>query len=113
MDKRSSLKKQFQSIEEKYPDATPAIKPLFKVLCNIEDLVGFTPALLGQSGEWAAIISSAEESCENYCKALRGKTLFSTLYRTYTVTLNELKAVLKINHHTGQPKIQDKGFKEV
>jgi hypothetical protein len=62
--------------------------------------------LVGQSEELAAITSSAEENRENYCKVLRGKTLFSALYGTYTVMLNELKSVLKNSQ-------QGDGFKEV
>jgi hypothetical protein len=61
----------------------------------------------------AAIISSAEESSENYCKSLRRKTLFSVLYCTYVVLLNELKAVLKSKYQAGQPKIQHDRFQEV
>jgi hypothetical protein len=113
MDKRPSFKNGFQSIVDKYPDATPAMKFLFKILCTIEDLAGFTPAPVGQREEYAVIISSAEESCENSCKSFNGKTLFSALYGTYTVTVNELKAVMKSKHQTGQPKMQDDSFQEV
>jgi hypothetical protein len=37
-----------------------------------------------------------------YCKALSGKTLFSALRGTYTVTLNELKAMLKDSTMVGE-----------
>jgi hypothetical protein len=102
MDKRSSLKNEYHFIVDEYPDAPPAMELLSKVLCDIEDLAGFTPPPVDQSQEWAAIVSSAEESCGNYCKSLRGQTLFSALYGTYTVPLNELTAVLKSKHHTKQ-----------
>jgi hypothetical protein len=49
------------------------------VLCSNEDLAWCTPASVGESEEWAAIVSSAEDNHESYCKALRGKTLFSEL----------------------------------
>jgi hypothetical protein len=82
------------------------------VLCSTEDLASCTPASVGESGEWAVIVSSAEDNRESYCKALSGKTLFSALYGTYTVTLNELKNVLKASGQAGQTKQED-GFKEV
>jgi hypothetical protein len=88
------------------------MQQLFTVLCQIEDLATYTPSSVGESDEWAAIVSSAEENRENYCKALRGKSLFSALYGTYTVTLNELKNVLKASSQAGQTK-QTVGFKEV
>jgi hypothetical protein len=83
------------------------MQQLFKVLCAIEDLASYTPASVGESEEWAAIVSSAEDNHESYCKALHRKTLFSTL--TYTMTLNELKNVLKASSQAGQTKQED-GF---
>jgi hypothetical protein len=85
MDKRSSLKTECKAIVSTHSDAAPSLQQLFKVLCAIEDLA---------SKEWTAIISSAEDNRENYSKALHGKTLFSALYGTYTVTLSDLKNVL-------------------
>jgi hypothetical protein len=84
----------------------------YKVMCEIEDLDSFTPAPVVESGEWAAIVSSAEDNRESFCKALRGKPLFSAPYCTYTVTLNELKNVLKASSQAGQTKKAD-NFKEV
>jgi hypothetical protein len=57
-------------------------------------------------------VRSAEDNRESCCKALRGKPLFSTLYGIYTVTLNELKTVLKASSQAGQRKKAD-GFQEV
>jgi hypothetical protein len=74
-----------------YPNATPSIQQLLMVLCDIENLANSTPISVGESMEWAAIISSAEDNREDYCKVLKGKTLFSALYGTYTVTLHDLK----------------------
>jgi hypothetical protein len=59
------------------------------------------------------VISSTEKSREYYFRSLRRKTLFSALYGTYTMKLNELQAVLKARHQTGQPKMQGDGFTEV
>jgi hypothetical protein len=91
----------------KNPDAAASIKQFFKVLCDLEDLASYTPLSVGQSEEWASLTSSAEENRKNFCKALRGKSLFSALYGTYTVTMNELKSVLKASRQQGD------GFKEV
>jgi hypothetical protein len=55
----------------------------------------------------------------NFCKALKGKTLFSALYGTYTVTLHDLKALLKASSPASQsvtPKCAaplEDGFKDV
>jgi hypothetical protein len=106
-DKRSSLKTEYKAIINTHPDAAPSMQQLFKVLCAIEDLASYT---LVESE--ATIISSAEDNRESYCKALRGKTLFSELHGTYTMTLNDLKNVMKASTQTGQTK-QGDGFKEV
>jgi hypothetical protein len=47
-------------------------------------------------------VNSAEENRANFCKVLERKPLFSALYDIYTVTLNELKAVLKVNTQGGR-----------
>jgi hypothetical protein len=67
------------------------------VLCDSEDVAGYTPASVGESAEWAAIVNAAEENRACYCKAISGKPLFSALYNTYIAILNELKAMLKVS----------------
>jgi hypothetical protein len=84
---------------------------LFQVLCDIEDIARITPASVGESREWAAIVRSAEENHKATLK-LCVAILFSALYGTYTVTLNELKSLLKASSSAGQAKQAD-GFKEV
>jgi hypothetical protein len=58
-----------------------------------------------------------EENRANICKALSGKTIYSALYGSYTVTLNELKDLLKasitVKSGTTGPTPQDDGFQEV
>jgi hypothetical protein len=44
--------------------------------------------------------------------ALEGKTLYSALYGSYTVTLNDLKRILKSRGQARQPS-QGDGFQEV
>jgi hypothetical protein len=68
------------------------------VLCNLEDVAGYTPAVIRESAEWAAIVRAAEENQTNFCKALSGKILFSALYGKYTVSLNDLKAILRTSN---------------
>jgi hypothetical protein len=59
------------------------------VLGDIEGVTRHIPASVGESAECAAIVNPAEENGASYNKALHGKTLFSALYGTYTVTLDE------------------------
>jgi hypothetical protein len=88
-------------------------------VCDIEDVAGYTPASVGESDQWSSIVNTADKNRQNFCKALTGKTLFSALYGTYTVALQELKAVLKASDPAGQsqtPKssaTQEDSFKEV
>jgi hypothetical protein len=76
---------------------------------------------VGKSHDWISIVNTVEENRANYCKALSGKPLYSALYGTYTVTLNELKCLLKASifseenettRGTGEPN-QEEGFHDV
>jgi hypothetical protein len=49
-----------------------------------------------------------QENRVNFCKALNGKPLFSAVYCTYALALNELKAVLKMSAHAGQSSAVNK-----
>jgi hypothetical protein len=103
-------------LTKRYPDSDAQYKQLFIVLCNIESLASCTPSAVGNSPEWQAVVSSAEENRANYCKALSGKTLLSAIYGTYTVALQDLKSVLKGSSSKAgdstQPTNED-GFQEV
>jgi hypothetical protein len=55
-------------------------------VCSIADLASCTRASVGESEEWAAIVTSAEDNRESYCKAISGRALFSALYGIFTVT---------------------------
>jgi hypothetical protein len=87
---------------QQYPEADAQLKQLLKVLDDIEDVARHIPASVGESEDWAAVVNAAEESGASYCKGLRGKPLFSVLYGTYTVTLQELKAMPKARTLAGQ-----------
>jgi hypothetical protein len=119
IDKRKALKTEYKRLLSQSPDADAQLKQLFKVLCDIEDVAGYTPALVGDSDQWTSIVNTAEENRLNFCKALGGKTLYSALYGTYTVALQELKALLKasttaVPTPTSKPtSTQEDGFTEV
>jgi hypothetical protein len=120
--KESTLKSEYPALVNKYPDSDALIKQVHRVLCDTEYLARYTPPSVGDSSDWASVVDSAEENRANYCKALLGKTLFSALYGTYTVTLNALKAILKASTQPGQnnaptsvhqQSTKDDGFQEV
>jgi hypothetical protein len=63
-------------------------------------------------------VNNAEKNRAYICKSLDGKPLFSAFYGMYTVTLNELKVVLKViaqAEQSGAVKstAQDDDFHEV
>jgi hypothetical protein len=89
-------------IKNKYPEAASVVQQVHKILNNIEILAGCTTAKVRERSEWTSIVNSAEENGANFCKSIDGKLLLSPLYGMYTVTLNELKAVLKVSAQAGQ-----------
>jgi hypothetical protein len=62
------------------------VQKVYKVLTDIENLAGCTPAKVGESSEWTSIEKSTEGNRSDFCKGLDGKPLFSALYGVYTVT---------------------------
>jgi hypothetical protein len=114
---RESIRSEFQRLVGQPPDAEEQLRQLYKILCDIEDVAGYTPASVGESEQWSSIVSTVEENRANFCKALSGKTLCSALYGTYKVTLNELKGLLKTSTAakcgTTETTRQDDGFQEV
>jgi hypothetical protein len=116
-EKRTSLQAEFKQMAKQYPETEQYYRKLFKIYCDIEEVASFTPAKIGESAHWAAIVSTAEnrDSC---CKALTGKILFSVLYGTYTVTLNDLKSLVKARSSETFKTLpakpaQEEDFKEV
>jgi hypothetical protein len=93
--RRSSLQSEYQVLVKQHPDADTEYRLLYETLCDTEDLAGYTPAAIGESDQWTAIVSTAEDNRASYCKALSGKLLISALYGTYTLALKELKSILK------------------
>jgi hypothetical protein len=122
MNNISALKSEYQTLVQQYPEADAQQKQLLQVLGVIKDVARHIPASVGEGAEWSAIVNPAEESGASYCKCLRGKQLFSAMYGTYTVTLQELKAVIKARtladqtntpETTGQQTNKEDVFQEV
>jgi hypothetical protein len=73
---------------------------------------------VGDTEQWSTVVNTADDNRQHFCEALSVKTLFSALHGTYTVALQELKAVLKASTPAGQtkrpkaPAIHEDGFKE-
>jgi hypothetical protein len=73
----------------------PVIQQVCKVLGGTEYLARCTLAKVEESSVWTSIVNRTEGNRANSCRGLDGKPLFSALYGMYTVTLNELKTILK------------------
>jgi hypothetical protein len=84
--KRASLQSDYHTHIEQYPKAVTQYRQLFKVLCTIEDVAGCTPISVGENAEWTAVVSTVKENRANYCKSISGRTHFSALYGTFTVS---------------------------
>jgi hypothetical protein len=63
---------------------------------------GWTLSKVKESSVWTSIVNSIEDSSANFCKGLDGTPLSSAHYGMYMVTLNELKAILKVSAQAGQ-----------
>jgi hypothetical protein len=89
MDTYRKLMSEYQQLIEQFPDADAQLKQLLKVICDIEEMARHAPASVSESEEWSSIFSTAEENRQNFCKVLAGKSLYSALYGTYTVALQD------------------------
>jgi hypothetical protein len=68
--KLCTLKSEYQTLVQQYPEADAQLKQLLKVLGDIEDVARHIPASVGESAELTANVNAAKENRENYCKAL-------------------------------------------
>jgi hypothetical protein len=101
-----SLKAEYQILITKLPDEDEQLKHRFKILCDIEDVACYKPVSVREFADWSSKINTEEESRASYCIALIGKFLYSALYGTYAVILNDLKAVVKASKLGGHNKSQ-------
>jgi hypothetical protein len=99
--KLSSLKSQYHDITNKYPETASVMQQVYKVIRAIEILAKYTTAKVGENSEWTITVNNEEESRANFCEILDGKPIFRALYGMNTVTLNELKAALKVSAQEG------------
>jgi hypothetical protein len=65
IDKCKALKTEYKRLLNQSPDADAQLKQLFKVLCDIEDVAGYTPASVGDSDQWPSIVNTTEENRQN------------------------------------------------
>jgi hypothetical protein len=103
--KFSTLKSQYQTSVQQYPEEDAQLKQLHQAPGDIEDVARHIATSIGEIVEWAAIVNAAEENGASYSKGLHGNPLFSALHGTYTITLHELKAVLKPSTLAGQTNL--------
>jgi hypothetical protein len=72
----NKIKSEYQQLIGQFPDADAQLKQLFTVIRDIQEMVKYTTAWVGQSEQWSYIVSRAEENMQNFCKVLDGKDLF-------------------------------------
>jgi hypothetical protein len=51
IEQRKALKPEYKRLLSQSPDADAQLKQLFKVLCDIENVAGYTPASVGDSDQ--------------------------------------------------------------
>jgi hypothetical protein len=49
--KRTSLQAEFKEMVKQYPETEQYYRKLFKIICVIENVASFTPAIIGESAE--------------------------------------------------------------
>jgi hypothetical protein len=90
-----SLRREYVETMKEHPSADAVMKRLHGVLIDISRLAGCTPASVGGSPQWTAIVKTAMETKKNLHHLLQGKQLYSALNGVYTEVLHELKGVLQ------------------
>jgi hypothetical protein len=73
------LKAESPKLVGQYPDAEAQLRQLFKVLCDIEDVSGYTLVSVGERHDWTSIVNTVVENHANYCETLSGKRFYSAL----------------------------------
>jgi hypothetical protein len=95
LDERHALRTEYKTIVSKFPEADAVLNHVYDILGNIASLARSAPRETSSSIQWEIIVKNALEDRKNLCKALKGKNLFSALFGTYTVALNELKSIVQ------------------
>jgi hypothetical protein len=90
-----SLQASYRGIVAQYPDADDVLQQVYRVLGDLVSLAGCTPKSVGESDVWVRTVDAAKRDKLSLSKILKGKSFYSAVYGTYSVTLNELKAILQ------------------
>jgi hypothetical protein len=69
---------------------------VYKVLGDPVSRAGCTPVSVRASEKWVRTVDTTKNHKESFEKILMRRSLYSAVYRTYTVTLKELKAILQV-----------------
>jgi hypothetical protein len=88
------LQAAYKGIVAQYPDADDVLQQVYRVLGDLVSLAGCTPTNVGESEQWVHTVNAAIADKVSLAKIMKGKSLYSALYGTYTVALSELKAIL-------------------
>jgi hypothetical protein len=65
------------------------LQQVYKVLGDLVSLAGCTPVSVGGSEKWVRTVATAKSDKHSLEKILKGKSLYSAVYGTCTVTLKE------------------------
>jgi hypothetical protein len=79
----NKLKSEYQQLIGQFPDADAQLKQLFKVIRDIEEMVRYTPASVGESEQWSSIVRTAEETGRTSAKS----SLMPCMARTRTASV--------------------------
>jgi hypothetical protein len=90
-----SLQASYKGIVAQYPDADDVLQQVYRVLGDLVSLAGCTPTNVAESEQWVHTVNAAIADKVSLAKIMKGKSLYSALYETYTVALSELKAILQ------------------
>ena len=89
-----SLREESKDLITESPDARDVIRRVLRTPNDIGGLTSCTPTKVGESDAWTQIVISAKDDRAKLCEILRRRRRFSALYSVYSLSLNELKAVL-------------------
>jgi hypothetical protein len=71
------------------------LQQVYRVLGDLVSLAGCTPKSVGDSDAWVRTVDAAKRDKLSLSKILKGKSFYSAVYGTYSVTLSELKTILQ------------------
>jgi hypothetical protein len=99
-----NLQTSCKGIIANYPDSDGVLQQVYKVLGDLVSLAGCTSTNVGESEQWVHTVNAAKNDKISFSKILKGKSLYSALYGTYTVALSELKAILQGSAKKNSPQ---------